>query len=611
MLTLVLVGLIGYLVAFQELEERQLNAYRSIQRADVQSLQEAAARGVADGNLRSELRDALRMVAIRPNVVDAEVIGPDGIVVAARNRRAIGQSRTSDPHVEAVLDRGDDFALRGDDIGGDPDNFHFASPVQVRSERFALETTYDHESFDARTAALRTGLLVTSILTLLIGAVVFYAVGGRALIRSHRFALRRATLDGLTGLFNQRAFADDLERIVRTSEAAGGSLSLVVLDLDNFDGVNKRLGRTEGDKLLIRVAETIQLQRPADRAYRIGPDEFALLLAHEDAATVRSLVGRLTSALRAQGIEASIGASGLRAGTPQDVLRSEAFAALAESERRGGNLYTHFDDVRADIDITSSHQLDAVREMISDEGVSTSFQPIWDLNKKSLLGLEALTRPDPRYGLPGPADAFDIAEQLGQVHALDRICVRSALRSAGDLPEGVLLFLNIAPQTLDDGAAEERWIYSDVIEAGVEVDRVVIEVTERYWGRTQPVMRHLKTLKAQGFKIALDDVGTGNSGLEMLGQVEADFVKIDRSIITAAPHDRSARAVLMAIATYAYQTGSFVIAEGIETSDILNFVEGIDAEAMRAALVVQGGQGYGLGRPSPDFPTDSPWTALD
>jgi EAL domain-containing protein (putative c-di-GMP-specific phosphodiesterase class I) len=127
---------------------------------------------------------------------------------------------------------------------------------------------------------------------------------------------------------------------------------------------------------------------------------------------------------------------------------------------------------------------------------------------------------------------------------------------------------------------------------------VVIEVTERFGGHIDGVVRRLNQLRAHGFKVAVDDVGTGNSGLEILRKVEAEFVKIDRSIITAAPLEPGARAVLMAMATFARQTGSFVIAEGIEDEATLRYLQGIDQARVERALVIQGGQGYGLGRPS-------------
>jgi EAL domain-containing protein (putative c-di-GMP-specific phosphodiesterase class I) len=110
-------------------------------------------------------------------------------------------------------------------------------------------------------------------------------------------------------------------------------------------------------------------------------------------------------------------------------------------------------------------------------------------------------------------------------------------------------------------------------------------------------------LRGQGFKLALDDVGTGNAGLEMLREVGAEFVKLDRSIVAAAPNESNARAVLLAMATFARETGAYVIAEGIEDDALLHWVRTIDDAIPRdAATMIQGGQGYGLGRPSPEVP---------
>ena len=130
----------------------------------------------------------------------------------------------------------------------------------------------------------------------------------------------------------------------------------------------------------------------------------------------------------------------------------------------------------------------------------------------------------------------------------------------------------------------------------------MVEVTERFGGAHRRRRRRASAACAtQGFLLALDDVGTGNAGLEMLQKVGADFVKIDRSIVLAAATDRNARAVLMAMATFARQTGAFVIAEGIEDEETLEFLGGID-ERDRPERTIQGGQGFGLGLPTADGP---------
>ena len=116
------------------------------------------------------------------------------------------------------------------------------------------------------------------------------------------------------------------------------------------------------------------------------------------------------------------------------------------------------------------------------------------------------------------------------------------------------------------------------------------------------MLKSLRRLREQGFKLALDDVGTGNAGLEMLREVGAEFVKLDRSIVAAAPDEANARAVLLAMATFARQTGAYVIAEGIEDDTLLDWVRTIDDTIPREAAMVQGGQGYELGRPSAAIP---------
>jgi EAL domain-containing protein (putative c-di-GMP-specific phosphodiesterase class I) len=105
-------------------------------------------------------------------------------------------------------------------------------------------------------------------------------------------------------------------------------------------------------------------------------------------------------------------------------------------------------------------------------------------------------------------------------------------------------------------------------------------------------------LRLQGFQIAIDDVGTGNSGLAILRQVKVEYVKLDRSIVTAASTDPAARGVLMAISTFAQETGAYVIAEGIEDQETLEFLQQLDDRALHGQTIIQGGQGYRLGRPA-------------
>jgi diguanylate cyclase (GGDEF)-like protein len=430
--------------------------------------------------------------------------------------------------------------------------------------------------------------------------MVFYLVGGRRLMRDHRMVLQRATRDGLTDLPNQRAFQDEFPQAVASAARYQDPLALAFLDIDDFKLINDRHGHPHGDAILKRVAEVLRAARPGDRPYRLGGDEFALLLAHTDAEGARTLARRLSRDLADAAVEASVGVSVLRPGTTADTLRAEADASLYEAKRQGGSRPVHFDDARQHVAVTTSEKKESVRRLIEEGRLSTVFQPIRNLDAETLIGVEALTRLDPSYELSGPAEAFDIAEQLGRVHQLDVLCVESALGTAPALEPDVLLFLNLAPLTLDLDVGSNGWLLAAVERAGLSPRQIVVEVTERFGGRTASVVKSLRRLREHGFSIAVDDVGTGNSGLEMLSNLDAEFVKLDRSIVAAAATEPRARAVLLAMATFARQTGAFVIAEGIEDKETLQFIRSIDERELSADTIIQGGQGTRLGRPSAD-----------
>jgi EAL domain-containing protein (putative c-di-GMP-specific phosphodiesterase class I) len=218
-----------------------------------------------------------------------------------------------------------------------------------------------------------------------------------------------------------------------------------------------------------------------------------------------------------------------------------------------------------------------------------------------MLGVEALARPWPGYGLDGPGEMFAIADKIGRAHDLDAVCRSAALARAHEIPDDLLLFLNVNPQSLAHDTLRDRRLVDEVTAAGLEPERVVLEITERSDARLDQVIADATRLSSLGFHLALDDVGAGNAGLEMLRELPVDFVKIDQSIITAAVDDTQAQAVLMAIVAYASCVDAFVIAEGIETEAILDFVRNAAELEVRQDSPIPGGQGYLLGRPSVDI----------
>jgi diguanylate cyclase (GGDEF)-like protein len=604
-LSFVLIGITAYVFLERTLAQRQITDYAAVQRSDARAFEILGSSAADTTGPIPDIDRLLDSVETRPGTRDAVLIDSRGVIRASSHDAQVGTPE-DDPRVIAALRHGTSYAGHETDPVHDHRDFQFVIPVNLPKGRYAYEVTYNHSTYDAQLSAVRRVLGLGGLLAVMIGGAVFYLVGGRRLMRDHRMVLRRATRDGPTDLPNQRAFQDEFPRAVASAARYQDSFALVLLDVDDLKLINDRHGHQQGDAILKRVAEILQEARPGDRPYRVGGDEFALSLVHTDAEGARTLAQRLSRDLADSGIEASIGVSALRPGLPADTLRAEADAALYEAKRRGGNRAAQFDDIRGDAVMTTPEKKEAVLRLVEEGRLETVFQPIWKLHTETLLGVEALTRPDPSYGLSGPAEAFDIAEQIGRVHRLDVLCVKNALQAAPELRDGVLMFINVSPLTLDLDADGDNWLLLAVERAGLSPQGVVVEVTERFGGRTPSVVKCLQRLRQQGFKIAVDDVGTGNSGLDMLRKLHAEFVKIDRSIVVAAATESGARAVLMAMAAFARQTGAFVIAEGIEDDDTLEFLRGLDDRDLSSDTIIQGGQGFGLGRPSHDLSPESP-----
>jgi len=593
---------VAYPLLSAELEHRLLSADWETTKAEAAAVRDAVAGDHRGAERTRELAEALAVIAARPGTREVKLIEPTFRVAASADPAEVGE-RDRDSGIAAAIERGREYFGREADPDADQDDFEYIVPLRLADGMHAFEITRDDSYFDGQMDSVRRGIGAAGFVGLIVALIAFWPLGGRRLLRVHRMALENATLDGLTQLGNHRAFQDELAHAVARAHRYGDSLSLILFDLDDFKQANDRHGHRHGDELLRRVADVLRAGRESDRAFRLGGDEFALLLPSTGELDAAEAARRILRQLRAEHVAVSLGLGELSSGVDADALRQQADSAVYEAKRRGGQTAVAFSEISADVALVTRERAQALRDAIAEGAVTSVFQPIWNLHgERELLAVEALARIDARFGFESPAEAFEVAEQIGRVHDLDVLCVTRALERAGDLPPDALLFINLAPQTLDRDAAGDDWLRDVIERSGLDPRRVVLEVTERLGGRTAAVLKALRGLRELGVRIALDDVGTGNSGLELLSAIGADFVKVDRSVVKNAGTDRSARAVLLAIAAFASQTGAAVIAEGIEDASVLAVVRGIDELIDAGGPRIHAGQGYGLGRPAHEMP---------
>lgn len=224
------------------------------------------------------------------------------------------------------------------------------------------------------------------------------------------------------------------------------------------------------------------------------------------------------------------------------------------------------------------------------------YQPIVDLRSGDILGWEALARGPRQSHFHSPAALFDFAEEVGSVFDLEKVCREQAIRQLGSIIKGQKLFLNIHPRTLGDpsfSAGETRRVLKGY---GLEPDNVVFEITERHSIRDFTLFhRTLEHYREQGYRVAIDDVGAGYSGLWNIAELRPDFIKVDMSLVRGIDSNPVKRALLETLIALADKIGCGIIPEGIETDAELSSLLSMGAHY---------GQGYYLARP--DFPKPLP-----
>jgi len=409
-----------------------------------------------------------------------------------------------------------------------------------------------------------------------------------------------ATRDPLTDLYNRRVFWELFEYEVARAKRGGYSFGLLVLDLDNFKLVNDKHGHAMGDRYLQTFAHTVkQVLRPGDILARYGGDEFVALLPDVMPEMAATVAQRMLDAIATMRIEAPGGAiSGsasigmavypLHADNARDLfLFADTMMFKAKSAGKNQIGAPSEEDVAAVFrDMTETAAL--VVNAVNEGRIEPFFQPIMDLHSGNLIGYEVLSRLVLEDKHIEAARFIEYAEKAGVIHRLDTMVMEKALRAAAVHEYDGLIFINLSPRALAL-ADFLRNLKRIVAECGIEPGRVVFEITERDTLKNLATLEHLVAeLKLAGFKLAIDDFGSGFSSFQYLRRLPLDFLKIEGDFVVNMLDNEKDRAFVQSIHQLATSLGIRVIAEHVESREVL--------EALRE-MGVELGQGYYIGRP--------------
>ena len=438
------------------------------------------------------------------------------------------------------------------------------------------------------------------------------ATEGQAAQRLQAEAQRLLHFDALTNLPNRRLMLERVRAASHQAQRSNSRLALIMLGLDGLSQVNDSLGHESGDVVLREVAD--RLFRKINQAVfvsefdgvgRVSGEQFAILLeGFGDDAYLDSLCRELLAAVERPYqaetqqlfLKACAGVALLDAGKsdPEDLMRN-ADAALHQAQLGGPGSLSFFS---AEMNVRGVRRLRLHNELhkaLERNELSLHYQAQVDIASRRIIGFEALMRwQHPELGFISPVEFIPIAEESGVIvemgaWALNQACHQArAWLDAGHGPLRMAVNLS-ARQFADDE------LMATVIEAleksGLPPASLELEITESIamQGLERTVMM-LTALKKLGIALAMDDFGTGYSSLSYLKRFPLDALKVDQSFVRNITTDPGDAAITRAVVAMAHSFGMIVIAEGVETTEHLEFLAGLGCEDA---------QGYLFSKPLP------------
>ena len=414
---------------------------------------------------------------------------------------------------------------------------------------------------------------------------------------SKRLQRHLAYHDALTILPNRHLLHDRLQQALAQSKRSGKLAALLFLDLDGFKRINDTLGHGIGDLLLKSVAKRLKTTvRQVDTVARLGGDEFTIVLLEinhaQDAKDVAQKILKVIS--QPYKIEehelfvtASVGISIYPDdGSDIESLIRKADIAMYRAKGQGKNNYQVYNlsmDAKFFERLTLENSL---RKAVENEELVAYYQPQVDLRTGEITGVEALVRwQHQKFGLVPPDKFIPLAEETGVILEIDEWMMKTACRQIKNWErEGIAnirVAVNLSTRQFRQKNLSEK-VAQILKDSAVQPENLCLEITENeVMQNIETTVEILQALKKMGVFLSLDDFGTGYSSLSYLKRFPIDVLKIDRTFVNGIPSDRDDTAISTAIVVLAHSMELQVIAEGVEKSEQIAFLQSLQCDEIQ------------------------------
>jgi diguanylate cyclase (GGDEF)-like protein/PAS domain S-box-containing protein len=413
----------------------------------------------------------------------------------------------------------------------------------------------------------------------------------------HRALEHQATHDPLTGLPNRTALARYLGTLLGRASARE-RVALLMLDLSRFKEVNDTLGHDVGDEVLREVARRFSAQLSGHAFIsRIGGDEFAVVLPGvAEHASVEQLARRLIEGLRTpidtRGVAIEVGVNIGIAVAPDHGLDSRELLRHADvamyAAKRHGAGFEYYDIVDDHHTVRRLGMLSELRAAIEKDGIALHYQPQINLKTGGVSSVEALVRwHHPMYGNVSPIEFVTLAEATDLIHPLTYWAITTALADIAEWSrQGIELrvAINVSARVLQDVDFPRR--LRELLQAtAIRAEQIELEITESAM-LVDPERAKLivKDLHGLGVLISIDDYGTGFSSLGYLRDLRVHALKLDKSFVVDLETRSQNRVIVESTAQMAHALGLQVVAEGVETKWVDDYLRSIGYDLAQGFL---------------------------
>ncbi len=414
--------------------------------------------------------------------------------------------------------------------------------------------------------------------------------------------------DFLTGLPNRASFQEITEQEIQKAKMNETFFALLLIDVDNFKVVNDSLGHGIGDKLLVKISQSLASYEYADKLVaKLGGDEFVILLRNlKDKGTAlrhaEKIMGLFHQPFILKTHNCYVSISTGIVFCPQDgenfeELLINADIAMYKAKELGKKRYVFFDRKMKDEFEEKERMQNSLCQAIARKEFILYYQPQVDLESGRIIGFEALIRwQNPDKGMIQPKSFISLAEESGLIVPLGDWVLKEACTFAKKLQDlgypDKTIAVNISTVQLRQDDFVDK-VSSILEETGLAPAKLELEITETVLIEffDHHIHAKLNLLQAKGIGIVLDDFGRGYSSLNYIKQLSISTLKIDKSFIGDIDDQDDSANITGAIIILAHQLGLKVVAEGVEFPEQIEYLRNYHCDII---------QGYIVSRPLPE-----------